>query len=363
MQAEARRAGKRNSARERVSCNARGRLPDQVWLESTTFIAKPPTMTCQNICVLGGGGFVGSHLVPLLAARGYRVVVPTRRRERSKHLLVLPGVEVVETDIHDPAALQSLLMGMDAVINLVGILHETRRGDFQHAHVELPRKMLAACAASGVPRLLHMSALGADAASKSLYQQSKSAGETLVREAQDIAATVFRPSVIFGPGDSFLSLFADLLQLAPLVPLADAGARFQPVFVGDVARAFADALERQDTFGKRYNLCGPNVYSLAELVRLTASTLGMRRAVLPLDETASFQWSIGDPWITAVGSRLPRGEWRSPSHPVAPLLSSSPRSAHVRAPATLVPGWGGGRRCSAPPGMQSRGHPARGTLG
>lgn len=261
-------------------------------------------MTCNNLCVLGGGGFVGSHLLPQLAARGYRVVVPTRRRARIKHLLVLPGVEAVEADIHDPAALQALFTGMDAVINLVGILHESRPGDFRNAHVELPRKALAACAASGVRRLLHMSALGADATSKSHYQQSKSTGEALVRAAQGIATTVFRPSVIFGPGDSFLSLFAGLLKLAPVVPLAGAGARFQPVFVGDVARAFADALERQDTFGQRYDLCGPGVYTLAQLVRLTANTLGLRRGVLPLGEAASYwfarlmEWKPGSKIMT-----------------------------------------------------------------
>ena len=243
-------------------------------------------MTCQNICVLGGGGFVGAHLISLLAVRGHRVLVPTRRRERSKHLLVLPGVEVVEADIHDPATLQTLFTGKDAVINLVGILHETQRGGFEHAHVELPRKVVAACAAAGVRRLLHMSALGADPAAKSRYQQTKGAGEALVREMQ--GATVFRPSVIFGPGDSFLTLFADLLKLAPVVPLADAGARFQPVFVGDVARAFGEALERPETNGQRYDLCGPSVYTLAELVRLTAATLGLRRAVLPLGNTASY---------------------------------------------------------------------------
>ncbi len=245
-------------------------------------------MTLNNLCVLGGGGFVGSHLVPLLAARGHRVVVPARRRERVKHLLVLPGVEVVEADIHDPAALQTLFAGMDGVINLVGILHETRAGGFQRAHVELPRKVLAACAASGARRLLHMSALGADANSKSRYQQSKSEGEALVRAARDIATTVFRPSVVFGPGDRFLTLFADLLRRAPVVPLAGADACFQPVFVGDVARAFADALERSHCHGQAYDLCGPSVYTLAELVRLTAATLGLRRRVLPLGTTASY---------------------------------------------------------------------------
>ncbi len=264
-------------------------------------------MTLRNLCVLGGSGFVGRHLLALLAARGYRVTVPTRRRESAKHLLVLPTVEVIEADIHDPATLRRLFVGADAVINLVGILHErasgradderARRGSFQHAHVELPRKVVQACRDSGVRRLLHMSALGADADARSIYQRTKGMGEALVLEAgaarpgepgKPLAVTVFRPSVVFGPGDSFLSLFAGLLRLAPVVPLAGAQARFQPIYVGDVARAFAEALADRDTFGQRYNLCGPKVYSLRELVELTARTLGMRRVVLPLGVTASY---------------------------------------------------------------------------
>ncbi len=260
-------------------------------------------MKLNHICVLGGGGFVGHHLVNELAARGYRVRVPARRRETVKKLIVLPTVEIVECDIHDPEALERLFDGMDAVINLVGILHETapggadhsrsRRGSFRQAHVELPRKVIAACQASNVDRLLHMSALGADAASLSGYQRSKAAGEALVMAARTgghpgLNITVFRPSVIFGPGDSFLSLFADLMKLAPVVPLAGAHARFQPVYVGDVAHAFADALALPETYGQRYNLCGPKVYTLAELVKLTARTLGLKRAVIPLGRSASY---------------------------------------------------------------------------
>ncbi|OYY94556.1 MAG: NAD-dependent dehydratase [Hydrogenophilales bacterium 28-61-23] len=254
-------------------------------------------MTLQNVCILGGGGFVGHHLAALLVARGLNVRVPARRRDAVKDLGVLPTLEIVETDIHDPASLNALFDGMDAVINLVGLLHESgsgkgdgpraRRGSFQHAHVELPRKVVQACKDSGVRRLLHMSALGAEANSRSAYQRSKAAGEALVLQS-GLDVTVFRPSVIFGPGDSFLTLFADLLKLAPVVPLADGNARFQPVFVGDVARAFADALALPESVGQRYNLCGPKVYTLAELVRLTAASLGMRRLILPLGPTRSY---------------------------------------------------------------------------
>jgi NADH dehydrogenase len=248
---------------------------------------------------VGGSGFVGHHLVALLAKRGYRVVVPANRRESAKDLVVMPTVEVVQANVHDAAALQALLQGVDAVINLVGLLHETAagqvdsrraaRGSFRHAHVELPRKIIQACLAAGVPRLIHMSALGADHSSRSAYQRSKAAGEEAVRAApQQLMTTIFRPSVIFGPGDSFLTLFAKLLRISPVVPLAGARARFQPVFVGDVARAFADALEQPDTAGQTYSLCGPKVYTLAELVALTARELGLRRWILPLGVTASY---------------------------------------------------------------------------
>lgn len=266
-------------------------------------------MKPNAICVLGGGGFVGHHLINQLVERDYRVRVPVRRREAAKHLFVHAAVEVVESDVHEPAALRQLLTGMEAVINLVGILHETapgqadsrqdpsdspraRRGSFRQAHVELPRKLIAACQACGVQRLLHMSALGADADSRSAYQRSKAAGEALVMEAAQrppgLQVTVFRPSVIFGPGDSFLSMFADLLKFAPVVPLAGGHARFQPVFVGDVARAFAESLDKPETHGRRYALCGPRVYTLAELVRLTARTLGLKRLILPLGQTQSY---------------------------------------------------------------------------
>lgn len=245
-------------------------------------------MLNKNICILGGSGFVGRRLASQLAARGHRVSVPARQRRHGRELLVLPGIEVSEADIHDHATLERLCQNQDAVINLVGILHGSER-DFRDAHVELPRRVVAACRAAGVPRLLHMSALGADPGARSLYQRSKGEGERLVLEsARDLAVTVFRPSVIFGPGDSFLTMFADLLRLAPVVPLANAGARFQPVHVADVARAFAEALDDPATYGQAYNLCGPNAYTLEQLVRLVAATLGRRRAVVPLGPGPSY---------------------------------------------------------------------------
>ncbi len=241
----------------------------------------------MKICLLGGGGFVGHHLASLLAARGHTLTIPCRQRDRIKDLLVLPGVELIEADIHDPASLENLFRGQDAVINLVGILHGSR-SEFARVHAELPMKVVQACRHAGVDRLLHMSALGASTESRSVYQQTKAQGEKHVLEATDLTVTVFRPSVIFGPGDSFLTLFADLLGLAPVVPLAGGHARFQPVYVGDVARAFADSLDLPESRGQVYSLCGPRVYTLADLVSLVARHLGMRRVVIPLGDTPSY---------------------------------------------------------------------------
>ena len=241
-------------------------------------------MNIKKICVLGGSGFVGQHLVSKLCERGYEVRVPYRNINRAKHLTVLPAVSLVEADIHDPVALTSLLQGMDAVINLVGILHEHKRGAFQRAHVDLPRKVIEACKANGIKRLIHMSAIGVSKDGLSQYQRTKGEGEALVREAhgEHLAVTVFRPSVIFGAGDKFLNLFAGLLNWTPVFPLGSPLAKMQPVHVGDVAQAMAVSVNNVATFGESYDLCGPKVYTLWELVEYVAKVKGLHRVVMPL---------------------------------------------------------------------------------
>lgn len=239
-----------------------------------------------HVCVLGGTGFIGTHLVSRLASAGHWVRVLSRRPYHNRTLAVLPTVRVERADIHDAEALARAFRGCDAVINLVGILNESRQQSFRLVHVELPRKVAQACRAAGVGRLLHMSALHADAANApSRYLRSKGEGEAALRvhAANQVHCTVFQPATVFGPGDSFLNRFAKLLQLAPGVfPLACPDARFQPVFVGDVADAFAVALEDRATFGGRYPLCGPTVYTLRELVELIAVHSGHRRAIIGL---------------------------------------------------------------------------------
>ncbi|MBM3390435.1 MAG: complex I NDUFA9 subunit family protein [Betaproteobacteria bacterium] len=246
-------------------------------------------MNPKNILLIGGSGFLGSQVAQRLAAQGHRITVPTRHRERARHLLVLPTAEVVETDVHDAAALVGLVAGQDAVINLVGVLH-SRYGlpygpDFARAHVELPRKIAAACVAAGVRRLAHVSALNADPKGPSQYLRSKGDGEAALRAAGDaLELTIFRPSVIFGPEDAFLNLFARLQRVAPLLPMGNLEARFQPVFVGDVAQAVVAGLARRDAIGQACCCCGPQVYTLKELVQYAGELAGCRRPVLRLPE-------------------------------------------------------------------------------
>ena len=218
----------------------------------------------MNILILGGTGFVGRAICSKLVADGHSITVPTRRRDNARALFPLPSVTIEEVDATDLATLTQLAHGKDAVINLVGILN----GNFERMHVTLTATILAACKAVGVTRYLHMSALGASADGPSEYQKSKAKAEVLVR-ASGLNFTIFAPSVIFGRGDAFLNKFAHMVSLLPpYVPMAlpGASAKFQPVSVDDVARAFVAAINNESTYGQRYELVGPKVYTLKQLV-------------------------------------------------------------------------------------------------
>ena len=249
-------------------------------------------MATRRIAILGGSGFVGRHLVAALTRAGYAARVFTRRRSRSRSLLVIPTCEVVEADVHDASSLVANLAGCDAVVNLAGILNEhSGAGDrFQDVHAELPGKLVDACRQHGIVRMLHMSALGVAEDAPSAYLRTKFRGEQAAHaaEADGIAVTSFRPSIIFGPGDSFFNRFAGLLALSPFVfPLACPQARFAPVYIEDVVRAFTTALDDDSTAGQRYELGGPRVYTLRELVAYTAAITGRRRLILGLGDGLS----------------------------------------------------------------------------
>ena len=238
-------------------------------------------MAVESILVVGGSGFVGRHVVNRLVDDGHKGVVPTRRQLNANEIKLLPTVNIVECDVNRPAELQRLVERATAVINLVGILNESGPNTFVRVHVELPRSIVAACSAARVRRLIHVSALNADPAGPSQYLRSKGEGEAVVASA-GLDWTIFQPSVIFGREDRFLNLFAKLMRIAPVLPLAGAEARFQPVYVRDVAECIARALPLDATFRQRYRVCGPEIYTLRDLVRYVGRLTGASRPIFGL---------------------------------------------------------------------------------
>jgi len=236
----------------------------------------------QRIAVLGGTGFVGRTVCEHLTRRSPAgaIVVPTRHAMHANAVRPLPTVEVRVADVHDDAALRGALAGCDAVINLVAILHGSAEA-FRQVHVGLPQRLAAACAGLGIRRVLHVSALGVGDNASSNYLRSKTAGEAVLRSAA-LDLTLFRPSVIFGAQDQFLNLFARLQAFAPLMPLARGDAQFQPVWVEDVAEAIVRCLDTPATIGQTFECAGPEIVTLAELVRLAGRWSGRPRPILPL---------------------------------------------------------------------------------
>ena len=259
-------------------------------------------MNTPRILVLGGTGFVGRHVCEQLARLGWQITVPTRRALHAASVQSLPGLTVIEASVHSPADLARLMPGHDAVVNLVAVLHGNEER-FEQVHVDLPGKIAQAMRTAGVQRLVHVSALGADPQGPSMYQRSKARGETVLHNA-GLDVTVLRPSVIFGAEDKFLNLFADLQAIVPFMPLAGSGTRFAPVWVADVAQAVVSCLQKPDTIGQTYELCGPDVLTLGELVQRAGQWAGVNhgrgRPVMGLP-----MW-VG--WLQAAAMELAPGE-------------------------------------------------------
>lgn len=305
-------------------------------------------MIPHTIAILGGSGFVGSHLCARLARDGHTLRVLTRHAERHRDLLVLPNLDIIEVNVNDQQALTKTLAGCDVVINLVGILNERGHdgSGFRKAHVELPKKVIEACRANGIQRLLHMCALGAGLDHPSHYQRSKAEGEALIL-ASGLHVTTFRPSVIFGPGDSFLSRFARLLRLSPLLfPLAVPNARFATVYVGDVVEAYARAIDNSATFGQSYELCGPHEYTLLELVSYVAHVTHSPHVIIPLPDWLSrvqaeiFEWLPGKPFSR--DNYLSAQEPNVCNAPFPAIFGITPKALEEIAPTYL--GHGGMRK-------------------
>ncbi|MCU7875423.1 MAG: complex I NDUFA9 subunit family protein [Candidatus Thiodiazotropha sp. (ex Lucinoma borealis)] len=245
----------------------------------------------KKVCILGGSGFVGYHLVAKLSSRGFACRLLIRHPQRHALLKVCPNTELIQTHRLDTKTLTEQFTDCHTIINLIGILNESKTQKFRDIHIELVDTIVDAAIQAGASRLLHMSALNADAGKGlSKYLRSKGEGENRAHTYGSTAldVTSFRPSVIFGPGDSFFNRFASLLRLSPFIfPLASPQSRFAPVFVDDVTEAFVVAMENPETVGKHYELCGPQSYSLSGLVKYTADTLGIKRWVIPLNDGLS----------------------------------------------------------------------------
>ncbi|WBV42239.1 complex I NDUFA9 subunit family protein [Pseudoroseomonas cervicalis] len=255
-------------------------------------------MATRPVAVLfGGTGFIGRHLVPRLARLDYQLRIVTRNPEAVRPLATqgqLGQVEPVSLRLSDEAAMARLFQGADLVVNLIGILAEKRKGDFQRLQGELPGRIGRAAAAAGVGRVVQISAIGADASSPSEYARSKAAGEAALRAAFP-RATLLRPSIVFGPEDQFFNRFAGMAQILPVMPVVCGATRFQPVFVGDVAAAIIAAATRPEAPGQTYELGGPRVASFRELMGYVLEVTGRPKRLVPLpDGLVRLQARLGE---------------------------------------------------------------------
>jgi NADH dehydrogenase len=257
----------------------------------------------MKVVLIGACGFLGRYLLSALAAENHECRVLTRALIRHGNLGLMPGVKLVQADVYDVDVLTRQFAGADVVVSMAGILNESGRGGrgFQKVHVELVEGIVEACRVAGVKRVLHVSALNAGKGS-SHYLKSKGRAEELLQHVEDLDVSIFQPSVIFGRGDSFFNRFAAMLHLTPVLPLACPAARIQPVFAGDVANAMLATLDDPMTCGKSYELAGPQIYSLKEMLVWTAKNMGKRRLIVGLPGPLSalmaalMEWVPGKPF-------------------------------------------------------------------
>jgi NADH dehydrogenase len=327
-------------------------IPDNPKWPAVGRIRRSLKVQMSNILVLGGTGFVGrsvcARLVDRSGGAGDRIIVPSRRPARAKHIQSLPNIQIVEADVHDENSLARLVAGCDAVVNLVAILHGSQ-AEFQRVHVDLPAKLARVCLANNVRRVVHMSALGVSDRVPSLYLRSKAAGELMLKSAR-LDLSILRPSVIFGEHDQFLNLFASLQTVFPVMPLGGAQAQFQPVWVEDVASAVLRCLDDAGTLGQTYECAGPKVYTLRELVELAGRLSGHPRPVIPLPvgvarlQAMVMEMLPGTPLMSrdnVASMQVPNvatGQW-----PGLAALGITPSALDAIAPMYLSPGQGPAR--------------------
>ena len=239
----------------------------------------------KQVCIIGGSGFIGRAIVRQATTAGFSVTVACRHPERARDLLV-NGARLVKVDITTGTGLQEAVAGQDCVINLVGLLFERGRYSFSAAHLKGTEHILQSCKEAGVAQYLHMSALGAGKVPASLYSRTKGEAETRVRQS-GLDWTIFRPSIVYGEGDSFFNKFKAMTALLPVLPVIAGETRFQPVWVEDVARAFVASVGNHHVKGEVFALGGPKDYSFMELMQLLMRSLGRCRLLIPVPTFAA----------------------------------------------------------------------------
>ena len=248
-------------------------------------------MNKQMVCLIGGTGFIGGYLTKALAELGFSVRIPTRKREKVKHdLIVLPTVEVVETDVTRPDLLLRVVDGADIVINLVGILHESSSNKFRKIHIDLPRALVDSCRKVNVSKIIHLSALGVSEKAKSAYLKSKWAGEEEIQLANEsgLTTTIIRPSVVFGEGDSFVTLLTRLISITPVVAVIKPHAKFQPIFVEDLVQAIVKLIPSTSTLPSTLEFGGPETLTFKDITKIICEKNRKRRIIVPLTSGMSY---------------------------------------------------------------------------
>ncbi|MFH5925159.1 complex I NDUFA9 subunit family protein [Roseomonas xinghualingensis] len=305
--------------------------------------------------VFGGSGFIGGHVVQRLARRDFVVRVVTRAPDSAKALMtqgMVGQIVPIGAGKMEDAVIARAVEGAGLVVNLIGILAERKKGDFARIHGELPGRIGQASAVAGVRHLVHVSALGADPESESLYARSKAQGEESLRAAFP-RATILRPSIVFGPEDSFFNRFAGMARMLPVLPLVGGGTRFQPVYVGDVADAVVAVLDRPEMAGRTYELAGPQAATFRELMEYMLEVIGRRRRIVELPEglarlqASLTSWMPNPPLTQDQLILLKRDSLPSPGTPGLRELGIEPTAMEVVVPTYLSRfRVGGGRQTS-----------------
>jgi len=263
----------------------------------------------KTIAIFGASGFLGSSIVLALNQSNYRLKLFSRNKEKIKFWTVNPNIQIFDFNLDDLTQVKKDLKNTDVVINLLGILHQSKKDSFDKIHHLWPSHLAKMMKELGIKRLLHVSALGAGSNAPSLYLKSKILGETALLKQKDLYLTILRPSIIFGVKDNFINMFKLLVKWLPLIVLLSPQSKFQPIYIEDVSKIITKSLWDKKTYGKVYELGGPDVYSLKEIIKLIIKSEKLQRLIIPLNKPLSYMFALSMEMLPI--KILTRDNWRS----------------------------------------------------